>query len=201
MSEATVTQPPTGYSVDLPDGWLLINVDPETSMRSMRRLLNEAAKHDDEIRAHRVELEQLLAQLLADASAAGVESFACTFSMINGILPLQASLTVAVHSLGGGDHDVGIIFRELADGETERSVDVVDLQGVGSVVRRSGRRQQSPPGSEQAIDYICRQFYVPVPRGADLILLTFASPTIDLTTEMNDLFDGIADTFTFTFDG
>ncbi|MGH8909998.1 MAG: hypothetical protein ACRD0K_26770 [Egibacteraceae bacterium] len=192
---------PTGFWMDLPEGWISIDVDPSTSPAALRQVLDSAEQADGDIREHRAQIEQLFGQVVADAAQAGVKSCACLFTVVDDVLPVQASVTIAVRSIEGEGFDVAGMFRELSEGETARRVDVAELD-AGAAVRRSGRRRHMLPGSEELVDMVSRQFYVPVPNApGELALLTFSTPTVALEAELCDLFDSMAATFVFTFDG
>lgn len=191
-------RPPSGYRVALPDGWFSVPIERPGSMGALRKLLDQAQQQDEDIRAHRGEIERLLFQVTTDAELAGVRSCAFTFTTIAQVLPVQASLTVAVRAVGD-ENDLTSMYRALSEDETDRRVEVVDLARVGPVVRRSGLRRGTFPAAANAIEYFSRQFYVPVPRAADVLLLAFATPSVEVVEELSDLFDRIAHTFEFTY--
>jgi hypothetical protein len=177
-----------------------LDVDPRTAAESARRLVEAAARNAETVREHRVALQQQIAQIAADAAASGVQFCACFFEVFEDQLPVQASLTIAVHTLDQAN-DPGAMVRELAEDEAGRTVDLVELE-VGRAVRRSGRRRQAFPGTDQPVEFLARQYYVPVPSTTDQIaVLSFASPTLALQDDLTSLFDSMAATFVFTWAG
>ena len=187
---------PTGFWIALPEGWVSLDVNPETSAATAHQLVEAAARNDDTVRENRVAIEQMLAQLASDAAATGVQFCACYFQVFDDV-PVQASVTVAIHTLEA--NDPGAMVRELTAGGTGRSVEIVDLE-AGRAVRRAGRRREVLPGMEEPIDFFGCQYYVPVPSTTNQIaLLSFASPTLAVQEDMGDLFESMAGTFTFTW--
>lgn len=187
------------YSIDLPEGWLALDLGP-SAMERLRTVLDAAAEADEDVRKNRAKIEQLFGDAISDAEDAGIESCACLYTVVDDVLPMQATVTVASTAIEGSN-DVGAIFEGLSDGEPGRTIDVVRLD-CGEGVRRSGRRAHTFPGTEEPVEFATRQFYVPVPGATDqVVLLTFATPTLELEADMCNLFDAIAQTLTFSHDG
>jgi hypothetical protein len=192
------TGPPTGFFVALPDGWVSLDVDPSTSADSVRRLVSAAARNDDNVARNRVAIEQLLTQVTSEAAASGVQFCACWFQLMEGGLPVQASLTVGFHGLDG-PNDPAAMLRELIEPGTDRRIDQIELDS-GPAIRRSGRRRQAFSGMDEPVEFFGCQFYVPVPGSPNRIgLLSFATPTLALEEELGDLFDSMAKSFVFTW--
>jgi hypothetical protein len=187
---------PTGFWIALPEGWVSLDINPETSAATARQLVEAAARNDKTVRENQVAIEQTLAQLASDAAATGVQFCACYFQVFDEV-PVQASVTVAIHTLEA--NDPGAMVRELTAGGTGRSVDVVDLE-AGRAVRRAGRRREVLPGMDEPVEFFGCQYYVPVPSTTNQIaLLSFATPTLAVEEDMGDLFASMAGTFTFTW--
>ena len=190
---------PEGYWIALPDEWLSMDVDPSTSPEKLRRVLDTAAAVDDEIRKNRASIEQVFGQLVQDSTIAGIGRCAFFFTMVDDVLPVQASLTVAERSLSPDSNDLVTIFQGLSEGERERTVDVVELD-AGPAVRRTGRALGSLPGLDRPVEFLSRQYYLPVPGSSDeIVVLNFTSPSTALEEELNGLFDSIARSFLFTY--
>ena len=190
---------PEGYWVALSDEWLSMDVDPSTSPEKLRQVLDAAAAVDGEIRKNRASIERLFSQLVQDSAQAGISRCAFFFSMVDELLPVQASLTVAERSLSPGSNDLVSIFQGLSEDEQERTVDVVELD-AGLAVRRTGRARERLPGLDRPTEVLSRQYYVPVPgSGDEIVVLGFTSPNTDLEEELNGLFDSIARSFVFTY--
>jgi len=190
---------PGGFWVALPEGWVSLDVDPSTSPASTRKLVDAAAANDETVRSHRAAIEQLITQMAADAAAADVCFVACYFQVFDERLPVQASLTVAFHTLDGAN-DPESMLGELG-GSDGRRVDSVELD-AGMAIRRRGRRSRLFPGAEQPVEFVSHQYFLRVPNTTDRIaLLTFATPTLPLEDDLGDLFESMAQSFTFTWPG
>lgn len=187
---------PSGFWVALPDGWVGLDVDPKTSAASARKLVEQAARKDETIRANKVPLEQMLAQVTADAAASGVVFCACYFQVFDEETAVQASLTVGFHS--GDGNDPASILGGLDDSDGRR-LEVVDLE-AGSAVRRAGRGRKAFPGLEEPVEFISHQYFLRVPNTSDRIaLMSFASPSVAFEEELADLFESMAQSFDFTW--
>jgi hypothetical protein len=112
-------------------------------------------------------------------------------------MAVQASITVAVYAATDGT-DFSRMATELADGEAGRIISVVDLD-AGRAVKRSGHRHTRFPGTEEPLELLTHQFFIPVPDTPNLLaVIAFASPTLALEDDLIALFDTIADSFAFT---
>ena len=194
MSQATA--PPTGFWLALPDGWVSLDVDATTSPESTRKLVEAAAANDETVRAQRGAIEQMITQIAADAAASGVSFCACYFQVFENNLPVQASLTIGFHDVDGSNQP-GSMLSEL--GGAGRRIEMVELD-EGPVVRRSGRRTRAFPGMEEPLEFVSHQYFVPLPNTTDRVaLLSFATPTLPLESELGDLFESMARSFMFTW--
>ena len=200
MSAAVEATRPTGFWIAVPEGWVSLDVDPATAAGSAARLLDLAGLGVDErFRGHRADAERLLAQLASAAAAGGVTFAACLVTVVDDVLPVQATLTISVNALDGGGNRTGEVRAALAAADRERAVEVVELD-AGPAVRRAGRLRGAAPGTEEQLTLVSRQFYVPVPgTGREVAVLSFSSPTLELEAELSELFDGMAGTFAFTW--
>ncbi|MGH8906306.1 MAG: hypothetical protein ACRD0K_07290 [Egibacteraceae bacterium] len=198
MSANAGQGPPSGFWIALPAGWVSLDVDPATSAASARKLVEAAARGDETVRANRAAVERTLVGLTSGAAASGVSLCACYYEAFEDQLAVQASLTVAIHALDQAN-DPAAMVGDLASGETSRCVEVVDL-GAGPVVRRAGRRGQALPGTDESLEFVVRQYYVPVPGTSDRVaLLSFASPALVVEDDLVALFDSMAGSFVFTW--
>ncbi|MEW6471962.1 MAG: hypothetical protein AB1679_06805 [Actinomycetota bacterium] len=138
----------------------------------------------------------MLIDAARDCAASGVVYCAAYVEPFEDVV-VQASLTVAVYAAADGT-DFSRMTTELADGEGGRTISVVDLD-AGRAVKRSGRRHTRFPGTEQPLELLTHQFFIPVPGTADLLaVVAFASPTVSLEDDLIALFDAIAGSFAFT---
>ena len=188
------TMTTAGYRLALPSGWLAVDVDPQTSPRKIRKLIEAAAARDDEIRANAQRMERLLLDMVRDADAAGVRSCACMYSDVDGVA-LQASLTIGVVDLGGAAAGAWDILGELTADDPGAVISIIELP-TGTAVRRYKRGHQSIGGT--GIEFVSWQFYLPVPGDAtSLILMTCTSPNTQFEAELEGLFESVVSSFEF----
>lgn len=185
-----------GFWMALPPGWVSLDVDPSTSTATIRRMVGLAAEADETVAANLESLERMLIDAARDCATSGVLYCAAYFEPFED-LPVQASVTVAVYAATDGT-DFSRMATELADGEGERTISVVDLD-VGRAVKRSGHRHTRFPGTDEPLELLTHQFFIPVPDTPNLLaVIAFASPNLVLEDDMVALFDAIAESFAFT---
>lgn len=98
--------------------------------------------------------------------------------------PLEAETGVGIYSIGGSN-DVVSMLGSIGVGD--RDVQLVELP-AGKALRRTYEHRGS----------VVRQFLVPVPSTpSDIVLLSYATPTLDRRDELLDLFDSMARDFGF----
>jgi hypothetical protein len=190
--------PPTGFWIAVPDGWISLDVDPGTSAESARKLAEAAVAGDPSLREQQGAIAQLLTDLTRNAADSGVRFCACFFQVFEEQLPVQASLTVAFHALDSANDPAAMLGDLQGEG---RRLEMVELD-AGQAVRRSGRRRESMPGSEEVVEFLSCQYYIKLPATTDRIaLLTFTSPTVALEDDLLALFESVAGSFVFTWEG
>jgi hypothetical protein len=173
-----------------------LDVDPATSTSTIRRMVAIAAEADATVAENRETLERMLIDAARDCAASGVLYCAAYFEPFED-MAVQASLTVAVYAAADGT-DFSRMATELADDEGDRAISVVDLD-TGRAVKRSGHRHTRFPGTDEPLELVTHQFFIPVPDTPNLLaVVAFATPTLALEGDLIALFDAIADTFAFT---
>lgn len=197
MSDAsTATARGRGFWMALPPGWVSLDVDPSTSTATIRRMVGLAAEADETVAENRESLERMLIDAARECANSGVLYCAAYFEPFEG-LPVQASVTVAIYAATDGA-DFSRMATELADGEESRTISVVDLD-AGRAVKRSGHRRTRFPGTDEPLELLTHQFFIPVPDSANMLaVVAFASPNLVLEEDMVALFDAIAESFAFT---
>jgi hypothetical protein len=194
---------PTGFFVALPQGWQQLDVNPKTAAVSARMLVEQASRNSEALARNRAAFEQMLVGAAAEAARANVEYCACWFQPVEGpdgtALPVQASVTVAFHSLDSSNDPTSMLTELLGSAAGSSSLDLVELD-AGPAIKRGGRRREALAGMDEPVEYLARQYYVPVPGSTNKIaLLSFASPTLELADDLERLFDAMARSFTFTW--
>jgi hypothetical protein len=173
-----------------------LDVDPATSTSTIRRMVAIAAEADATVAENRETLERMLIDAARDCAASGVLYCAAYFEPFED-MAVQASLTVAVYAAADGT-DFSRMATELADDEGDRAISVVDLD-AGRAVKRSGHRHTRFPGTDEPLELVTHQFFIPVPDTPNLLaVVAFATPTLALEGDLIALFDTIADSFAFT---
>jgi len=194
LSSSTATG--HGFWMALPPGWVSLDVDPSTSTATIRRMVELAAEADETVAENREALERMLIGAARDCATSGVRYCAAYFEPFED-LPVQATVTVAVYAATDGT-DFSRMATELADADGARTISVVDLE-AGRAVKRSGHRHTQFPGTEEQLELLTHQFFIPVPDTTNLLaVVAFASPTLALEDDMVALFDTIAEGFVFT---
>jgi hypothetical protein len=193
---SSTAAPGHGFWMALPPGWVSLDVDPSTSTATIRRMVGLAAEADETVAENRESLERMLIDAARDCATSGVLYCAAYFEPFED-LAVQASVTVAVYAATDGT-DFSRMATELADGEGGRTISVVDLD-AGRAVKRSGHRHTRFPGTDEPLELLTHQFFIPVPDTPNLLAVVgFASPTLALEDDMVALFDAIAEGFAFT---
>jgi hypothetical protein len=201
MSEATIqrTEPgePSGFWIVLPNGWVTIDVDPRTAPRTHRRLLRTMVKAEPGLAAHRTRLEADLNRLSRECAEQGVQFAASFIALVDGDLPMNASLNIATYRTDLNHVDV--LQAGLLDAEFRHAVDIFELDD-GRAVRVRGRDKLRYPGAEDDVEVASRQFHVPVPgSNGRVALLTFTTSSLAFEQGFAELFDTMATTFRFTY--
>src|ERR1051325_6397953 len=111
---------------------------------------------------------------------------------------LERMLIGAARDCATDGTDFSRMATELADADGARTISVVDLE-AGRAVKRSGHRHTQFPGTEEQLELLTHQFFIPVPDTTNLLaVVAFPSPTLALEDDMVALFDTIAEGFVFT---
>lgn len=203
MSITDTTDPaghrdPDGFWLALPDGWFILDLDPVTAEAGIDQLLASRVAADPTLEPEVAELKQVLLRTAAEAEKAGIEFTACYAAAIGEQLLVTASLGVVVHTIGEQ-----LSMQAVQDGLTERGagprMSTVET-GAGPAVKVRDRASLPIPGTEGQIDVALRHYYVPVPGGHKMALLSFSTPTLALEDDLDQLFDAMVGSFQFTWD-
>nr|WP_234332213.1 hypothetical protein [Streptomyces sp. NRRL F-5650] len=125
-------------------------------------------------------------------------------------VPLSATVTVSVL---GAKNKQGIALstdpRAIAEslrtitarreGDAWRKVTTVGIPEVGPAARTYGVEDVPvAPGDSRTLRMVLTQTYIPVPGTTDqVVLVSGASPVLDLTEAFHDIFDAVTGTFRF----
>ena len=198
ITETADPRDPDGFWLALPDGWFILDLDPRTAEAGIDQLLASRVAVDPSLASELGELKQVLLRTAAEADKAGIEFSACYAASIDEQLLVTASLGVVVHTIGEQ-----VSLQAIQEGLVERGagtrLSTVE-SAAGPAVKVRDRSKIPVPGTEQELEVALRHYYVPVPGGHRIALLSFSTPTLPLEDDLDQLFDAMVGSFQFTWD-
>ena len=182
------------FSIVLPPDWLVLDLDGERIPVQVERLLTEAAGRDHGLAAHRGMLERQIRTALREVRAGELSLCAMLSRVVDDVLPLSATLTVALRDAPA---DAGAVVSQLRRLPGAR-VGEFTVPAVGAAVRAVYRSTagQATPGSPLVEAAVC-QYFIPAPRGSRVAVITAATPVLVLAEQFEGLFDEVARSFAF----
>lgn len=193
-----------GFSLTLPSSWFELDVRPSTRDANIKLLVEDRVRDQPNLWEHRAELVKVLRNQARDAYQAGA-IYCAAFVWVLDVSVIPGSLTVSVippPPAGSGVDAIAELLttRETAEeGGTWSTRSVVNIDGIGRVPRSQGVVDVVLPGGKESIRAVVMQTFVPV--DADrLLLVAAASPAIDLTEPLLELFDTVTSTLTLVRD-
>ncbi|MBZ6108182.1 MULTISPECIES: hypothetical protein [Streptomyces] len=209
METALVDVTPVGISVSVPDSWWEFDIRPEGREAMIRALVAERVNETPELAPYRSDLTAMLRKMARDAYDSGALYLGCMAENFEGV-PLSATVTVSVL---GAKNQQGVALstdpRAIADslrtvtarreGDAWREVTTIDIPEVGPAARTYGVEDVPvAPGDRRTLRMVLTQTYVPVPGTTDqVVLVSGASPVLDLAEAFHDIFDAVTGTFRF----
>ncbi|MEU0472144.1 hypothetical protein [Streptomyces olivaceus] len=200
---------PAGLSLTVPDSWWEFEIRPEGREATIRALVDERVNETPELAPYRSDLTAMLRKMAKDAHDSGALYLGCMAENFDGV-PLSATVTVSVL---GAKNQQGVALstdpRAIADslrtvtarreGDAWREVTTVDIPEVGPAARTYGVEDVPvAPGDRRTLRMVLTQTYIPVPGTTDqVVLVSGASPVLDLAEAFHDIFDAVTDTFRF----
>ncbi|MFF4634271.1 hypothetical protein ACFY1G_00755 [Streptomyces olivaceus] len=200
---------PAGFSLTVPDSWWEFDIRPEGREATIRALVDERVNETPELAPYRSDLTAMLRKMARDAHDSGALYLGCMAENFEGV-PLSATVTVSVL---GAKNQQGVALstdpRAIADslrtvtarreGDAWREVTTVDIPEVGPAARTYGVEDVPvAPGDRRTLRMVLTQTYVPVPGTTDqVVLVSGASPVLDLAEAFHDIFDAVTGTFRF----
>jgi hypothetical protein len=190
--------PPEQMSIILPAAWRVIDLDPGTRDRSMKRLIRQAVGSADSLAIYRRWAERAYRSMITEATESGA-FFAATYDEQVAGRPLSASLLVFIGRLplddGGSPVTVEEMVRILAEpGPGEALVDpptVVDL-GMGPATRSRIRTISEVPESDRTVPVDLTRFFLPRADWDRLLVMAFSTAILPASDALAELFDQIA---------
>lgn len=200
---------PAGVSLAVPESWWEFDIRPEGREATVRQLVDERVRAVPELGAYRKDLVTLLRRMARDAHDSGALYLGCMAENFGGV-PLTATMTVTVLgatnsqgvALSTDPQTVAASLRTITprhEGDAWRKVTAVDLPEVGPCARTYGVEDVPVDRDDtRTIRMALTQTYVPVPgRPAEIVLVSGASPVLDLAEAFHDIFDAVTSTFRF----
>ncbi|MFI0967435.1 hypothetical protein ACH4S8_39505 [Streptomyces sp. NPDC021080] len=199
----------SGFSLSVPDSWWEFDIRPEGRDATVRGLVDERIREVPELAEYRGDLAAVLRRMAKDAYDSGAVYMGCMAENFDGV-PLTATLTVSV--LGARNKqgvalstDPRVIAESLRtvtarrEGDAWRTVTTVDIPQVGIAARTFGVEDVPvAQGDSRTLRMVLTQTYIPVPGTADqVVLVSGASPVLDLAEAFHDIFDAVTGTFRF----
>jgi hypothetical protein len=211
MSTASTPIPhaPVGVSLSVPESWWEFDIRPEGLDATIRALVDERVRQIPELAPYRADLANMLRKMARDAHDAGAIYMGCMAENFDGV-PLSATVTVSV--LGAKNNQGATLStdpRAIADslrsitprreGDAWRTVTTVDIPEVGTAARTFGVEDVPvAQGDSRTLRMVLTQTYIPVPGLTDqVVLVSGASPVLDLAEAFHDIFDAVTGTFRF----
>ncbi|MGX1028862.1 hypothetical protein [Streptomyces sp. SAI-097] len=200
---------PLGVSLSVPDSWWEFDTRPEGREATIRALVDERLDETPELAPYRADLTAMLRKMAKDAHESGALYLGCMAENFDGV-PLTATVTVSVI---GAKNKQGVALstdpRAIADslrtitarreGDAWREVTTVDIPEVGPAARTYGVEDVPvAQGDSRTLRMVLTQTYIPVPGTTDqVVLVSGASPVLDLAEAFHDIFDAVTGTVRF----
>lgn len=189
-------------SVVTPGTWITLDLDPATRTGSIARAVEQHTGSGPSEEPRRAELKAALERVAADAQGQGGVYAALLSDVIEG-RPVAASLIVSLRTGSSASAPAGLTRGLIAEGlrrvlDGHGTTEVRELP-VGPAVRvRKRVRADVPMAEGLAAEVETVQWFVPLPDGQHLVLLSFSTPTVGLAEPFGELFDAIAATLSWT---
>ncbi|MET9442926.1 hypothetical protein [Streptomyces sp. NPDC006610] len=172
-------------------------------------MVDERIRETPELSPYRADLTAMLRKMAKEAHDSGAVYLGCMAENFDGV-PLSATVTVSVL---GAENKQGVTLstdpRAIAEnlrtitprreGDAWRKVTTVEIPEVGPAARTYGVEDVPVAhGDSRTLRMVLMQTYIPVPGTTDkVVLVSGASPVLDLAEAFHDIFDAVTGTFRF----
>ncbi len=188
------------FAVTLPENWMLLDVTGSVRIPTeLAELLERGARVDPAFASHRGVLERQLREVIRRVRGEELSLAAVHATVIADVLPLTATLTIAVRG-GYEGVDAAADLMAFHRSRPGHVAELVVLAEAGPAVHVRYRDTVADPQAGVQVSAEVFQYLVPVPGRTGLAaVLTFATPAThpDLVASFADLFAAIADSFAF----
>jgi hypothetical protein len=185
--DSAAPRPPYRFEVDVPEAWLVLDLNPRTSVRWVRRLVGQRAAGGRGSAADQLAAGRVLHGLISALRGQGV-LLAAILARRTGKEVVAASLTMSWRQVRSVPH-LDVLGAALACGAPgvdelveHRHVDVVDLAS-GPALRLRGHQRARVPGSPSEREVTLHQLFVPTaqPGWVAVVTATTAVPRLSET--------------------
>jgi hypothetical protein len=197
------------FSLAVPDSWWEFDIRPQGRDSTIRALVDERVRETPELAPYRTELTTMLRRMAKDAHDSGAVYLGCMAENFDGV-PLSATVTVSVLgaknrqgvALSTDPRTIAESLRAITprrEGDAWHKVTTVEIPEVGVAARTHGVEDiPVAQGDSRTLRMVLTQTYVPVPGTTDqVVLVSGASPVLDLAEAFHDIFDAVTSTFRF----
>ncbi|MBF4134730.1 MULTISPECIES: hypothetical protein [Streptomyces] len=197
------------FSLAVPDSWWEFDIRPQGREATVRTMVDERVRETPELAPYRNDLTAMLRRMAKDAHDSGALYLGCMAENFDSV-PLSATVTVSVvgarnqqgAALSTDPRAIAESLRTITprrEGDAWRKVTTVDIPGVGPAARTYGVEDVPvTQGDNRTLRMVLTQTYIPVPGTTDqVILVSGASPVLDLAEAFHDIFDAVTGTFRF----
>ena len=196
---ADAPRPPVGFSIDVPDHWTVVDLDPATQQGWLDAFLDSRLTGRPGARDERPPARRALLEVMERLHDAQVFLAAILAGEAGGEL-LSASVTLGWRrpDYGGGRPPLEALRAVYADAPAAtdqdaaaRRVDIVELS-VGGAVRVSSRQRIELPDGARVDGVATTQYVVPVMETGWLAVLTGSTGTEVLAEGVAEVVDSMA---------
>jgi hypothetical protein len=197
---------PVEFTLRVPPSWFEFDIWRATRTGDLARLVDGRIATDPRLRPWRGALLKALREAAEQAEREGAVLCAAMTDPVARDAVLAAVLTVfSTHgALDDADNTAEAIAGQItataptSGARTWRQVEIVDL-AAGRAVRVRG--VDVARLGDRAHECVVMQTLIPVPDRGGVVDVVLASPQIQLTESMLDLFEAVSDTFAWTRHG
>jgi len=192
-----------GYTVSVPASWYEIDVHPATRDDSIRVLVEDRVRGNDDLWRERRSIITFLRQQAKAAWDTGA-TYCASFATPTEDGPVTGSVVISLVRAPAGSSEeddlsghLASLYTPVPKGTHEydpwTSVGTIDLPGIGPCARSWGVADVELDGG--FIRNVFMQTAVPVPGFNKVFLISASSPVVPLSEPLLDLFDAVTGTF------
>lgn len=177
-----------GFQLVLPQDWVTLDLDPETAAQSVRRVVDGMVRVDPKCAERRAEVEELLSTLTQDAIADGKLLCGVRFGVDGEGRTVQVVASVVLQEVGE-PADPDSLFERFDDGSADARIATLDS---GPALRVRGRTEEG---------FLSWGVFVPVPGVEGVVaVVSLLSPSLHHEEQLDRFFDGLVESFRFTYE-